>query len=87
MAYSIDAALHHNEIGNNPQQISDLRSFVNKYNLKDIAFPAGPVDFKIFERNNKNIALNVLSTEPDKKELCTTYRSKFNKELKNKQSY
>ena len=78
--YSIIAALHHKETGKNPQQISKFRPFVNSYNWNDITFPAGSVNFKIFEQNIKNIALNVLSIEPVKKELFTTYRSKFNKE-------
>ena len=79
-AYSITAALQHEEIGKNPQRISKFRPFVNSYNWNDISFPAASVNFKIFEQNNKNIALNVLSIEPFKKELFTTYRSKFNKE-------
>ena len=78
--YSIIAAPHHEEIGKNPQRISKFRPFANSYNWNDISFPGASVNFKIFEQNNKSIALNVLSIEPVKKELFTTYRSKFNKE-------
>ena len=64
----------------NAQRISNLAPFADNYNRKAITFPAGSPDFKTFERNNKNIALNVLSVQPNKKELYTTYISKFNKE-------
>ena len=55
-AYSITAALQHEETGKNPQRISKFRPFVNSYNWNDISFPAASVNFKIFEQNNKSIA-------------------------------
>ena len=79
-AHAIVAARHHEETGKNPQRISNIAPFVNNYSWKDITFPSGLIDLKFFERNNKKVALNVLCIEPDKKELYTSYRSKFNKE-------
>ena len=38
--YAIIAALHYQGIGGNPQRISKLKPFVNRYNWKDIEFPS-----------------------------------------------
>ena len=50
--YAIIAALHHQEIGRNPQRISKLKPFIDYYNWKDIEFPS---HFKIGENLNKII--------------------------------
>ena len=42
--YAITAALHHQEIGKNPQRISELKPFVNRYDWEDIEFLAGIKD-------------------------------------------
>ena len=36
--YAIIAALHHQEIGGNPQRISKIRPFIDNYNQKDVEF-------------------------------------------------
>ena len=54
-AYAITAALHHEEIGRDPQRITKLAPYVNNYGWKDIDFPAEEKDCKTFERNNKDI--------------------------------
>ena len=54
-------ALNHQEIGRNPQRISNIKPHIEKYNWKDINFPAGIKDWEKFERNNKDIALNIVS--------------------------
>ena len=59
-------ALRHSEINNHPERISNIKPHIDKYNWKDIKFPAGIKDWKKFERNNKDIALNILSA-PSKK--------------------
>ena len=38
-----------------PQRISKLKPYINKYNWEGIEFPAGPKDWKKFERNKSNI--------------------------------
>ena len=43
-----------------PERISKLKSYINQYNWKDIKFPSDKEDWKKFEQNNKEIALNVL---------------------------
>ena len=76
--YPIIAALHHQEINDHPDRITKLKSFINNYNCKDIDFPAGSKEYKIFERNNKDIALNILSVPPNEKEINIIYKSDHN---------
>ena len=67
--YTITIALNQREIGRNPQRISKIRPHINKYNWKDIDFPARTDEYKKFERNNNGIALNILSVPPNEKEI------------------
>ena len=57
--YSIPLTLDQKDIGRNPQRISKIIPFINKYNWKGIEFPAEPKDWKKFEQNNKTIALKI----------------------------
>ena len=43
--WAILAALHHEEIGNNPERISKLQPFVDQYNWKGLKFPMAPVSY------------------------------------------
>ena len=56
-----------------------ISPFINNYNWKDINFPAGTDEYKIFERNNKNIALNILSAPLNKEEINIIYKSSYNR--------
>ena len=47
-------------IKKNPQKISKLTPYINKYNWKNIKFPLDKEDWKRFEQNNKKIALSIL---------------------------
>ena len=67
--YSIIAALHHQDISHDPQRITKLKPYISDYNWKDIDFAAGSKKYKIFERNNEDIALNILSVPHNKKEI------------------
>ena len=58
--YSITVALNHQNIGNHPERISNIKPFIDQYNWEGIDFPSGIKDWKKFERNNKTIALNIL---------------------------
>ena len=78
-AYSIIAALHHQDISHNPERITKLKPHINNYNWKDIDFPARSKEYKIFERNNKDIALNILSVSHNQKEINITYKSNYNR--------
>ena len=57
---ALDEALNYQNIEKNPQRISKLKPSINTYNWKGIDFPAGPKDWKKFERINKKVALNIL---------------------------
>ena len=60
--YSITVALNHQKIENHPERISNVKPFIVKYNWKSIDFSAGIKDWKKFEENNKEVALNILYT-------------------------
>ena len=57
---ALDDALNYQIIESNPQIISKLKPYINKYNWERITFPAGSKKWQKFERNNNTIALNVL---------------------------
>ena len=67
--YSITVALNHQNIENHPERISNIKTFINQYNWKDIGFPPGIKDWKKFERNNETIALNILFVPHGEKEV------------------
>ena len=54
-------------IESNPQRISKLKPYINKYNWKGINFPAGSKEWKKFERNNDTITLNIYAKKIQKK--------------------
>ena len=80
--YAITVAFYHREIGRNLQRISKIKPHTDKYNWKDINVPAGIKDWGRFERNNKDIALNILSA-PSKEKINIIYKSKCNRKRKN----
>ena len=77
--YALTIALNHKEIGRDPQRISKLIPFILKYNRDGIDFPAGQKEWKTFERNNKDIALNILSVPYNKEKVEIQYTSKHTK--------
>ena len=77
--YSIVAALNHQKIPNHPERISNLIPFINNYNWNDLEFPAGHKDYSAFEKNNSEIALNILYVPYNTKEILPSYISKHNK--------
>ena len=75
--YAVTLALNLNSIDNNPEGISKIKPFINKYNWKDIDFPAMSKDWKKFESNNE-IALNILYVPHNTKKINIAYKSKHN---------
>ena len=59
--YSILISLHYYDIYSNPERLSNLRSYINKYNFTDITA-------KGFEINNPDISLTII--DEDKNILC-----------------
>ena len=78
--YAIVIAINHENIANNPQRIANLLPFIANYNWDDIDFPAGHKDYSAFEKNNRDIALNVLYVPDKTQEKRQCYISKHNKE-------
>ena len=66
--YSITVALHHQDIENHPERITNIGPHTGLYNWKGIEFPAGIKDWKRFERNNKTIALNIFFVPHNEKQ-------------------
>ena len=58
--YAMAVALNHKSIVKDPQRISKIKPFINKYNWKEINFPSHKSNWKKFERNNNTIALNII---------------------------
>ena len=81
--YAIAVALNHQKIGNNPERISNIKPFIDNYNRKGIDFPAGVKGWEKFEKNNKEVALNIIYTLPNTKEIKLAYKSKYNHKHKN----
>ena len=71
---ALDDALIYQNIEKDPQRISKLKPYINKYNWEGIDFPAGPKEWQKFERNNKTIALNILFIPHNTKTIRVAYR-------------
>ena len=74
--YALMAALNYGETGSHPEQLSNIKPFINKYNWKGINYPSKIDDWKMCEKNNQTIALNVLYIK--EKEISPGYISKIN---------
>ena len=74
--YAATVALNHKKIGKNPGRITKIKSFINKYDWKEINFPSEKNDWIIFEENNLTIALTVLYVK--KENIYPAYVSKHN---------
>lgn len=73
--WSVIAALHHEEIGAHTERISKLREFENRYNWQGIEFPTTIKSISKFEKNNPDIAVNVLYVT--KKSINNLRRSEY----------
>ena len=79
---ALDDALNYQAIKTNPERISKLKPYINKYNWKEIDFPAGPKDCIKFEQNNKTFALNVLNIPSNTKTISVAYKLKYSNKCK-----
>ena len=75
---ALTVALNYEQIKNNPERISKIKSFIDQYNWKEIDFSSHRKDWKKFESNNKSIALNILYVSHNTKEIRHAYKSKYN---------
>ena len=72
-------ALNYQSIPNNPQRVNNLMPFIPNYSWDNIEFPAGHKEYTIFERDNCDIALNMLYVPHKTREIRSAYISKHNK--------
>ena len=79
---ALDDALNYQITEKNPQRISKLKPYINKYNWEGIDFSAGSKEWQKFEWNNKTIALNVLYIPHNPKTISVAYRSEYNNKRK-----
>ena len=75
--YSVTVVLKYEEIKKDPQRITKIKLFTNKYIWEGIDFPSEKDDCETFEKNNNvTIALNVLYANKEK--IYPAYVSKYN---------
>ena len=75
--YAVTLALNLDKIKKDPQRVSKIKPFIEKYNWEDIDFPSTSKDWKKFDCNNE-IALNILYVPYNTKQINTAYKSKNN---------
>ena len=73
--YAATVALNYSEIKQNPESVSNIKPFINKYNWKGINYLSKIEDWKMFNKSNPTIALNILYIK--EKEICPAYISKI----------
>ena len=76
--YALTVASNYEQIKKDPQVISKIKPFINQYNWKETDFPSNQKDWKKFESNNKEIALNILYIPHNTNQIRHAYKSKFN---------
>ena len=60
---ALDDALNYQTIEKDPQRISKLKPYINKYDWDGIKFPAGSKEWQKLEKNNDTLALSILYVE------------------------
>ena len=64
---ALNDSLKYQAIEKDPQRISKLKPYINKYNWEGINFSAGSKEWQKFEQNNNTITLNVLNVKHNTK--------------------
>ena len=65
--YCFMYVLNQKEIGDHPERINKIIPFITKYYSNNINFPSQRKDWERFEKDNTDIALNILSVPRNKK--------------------
>ena len=90
--YALTVELNHQNIRKNSERISNIKPFINQYNLKDINIKEDrgkleknnmAIDWKKFAQNNKTIAPNILFVPHNTKTIRLAYKSKYNHKSEN----
>ena len=66
--------LNYEKIRKDPQRITKIKSFINKYNWEGINFPLEEDDWKKIEKINVTIALNVFYAKEEKNISCSCFK-------------
>ena len=80
--WAVIAALHHEDIKQNPGRIILLRPYENQYNWKGLEFPVSIKNIDKFEKNNAVITVKALFSNKKSQNIYTVHRSKHNMECK-----
>ena len=83
MQYAISVALNCQNIKEDPQRISKIKAFINKYDWKDKNFPSHKEYWNTSEKKNRSIALNILYVPYNTKQIMPAYVSKYNYDREN----
>ena len=83
--YAVTVALNYGKIELHPERVSNIKPFINKYNLRGTKYPSKINDWKTLEKNNPTIALNILYIKA--KEICPSYISKINSNCEKKKKF
>ena len=75
--YAVTSALNLNRINKDPQTVSKIKPFIEKYNWEDIDFLSTCKDWKKFESNNE-IALIILCVPYNTRKIHIAYKSRHN---------
>ena len=73
--YAVTLALNLDKIKKDPQRVSKIKPFTEKYNWEDIDFPSPSKGWKKIECNNE-VALNILYVPYNTKKINIAYKSK-----------
>ena len=73
--YAATVALNLENSKEDPQKITKIKSFINKYNWDGIHFPSERKDWKKIEKNNVTIAHNVLHGKKRKNITCLYFKT------------
>ena len=79
---ALNDALNYQSIEKDPQRISKLKPYINKYNWEGINVPAGSKEWQKFDQNNDTVALNILYAKENTKKVNIVYKSKYNNKRK-----
>ena len=69
--YAATVEFNYEKINWNPERVSNIKPFINKYNWKEINYSSKMDDQKTFEKNNPTIAFNILFIKENK--TCPAY--------------
>ena len=77
--YAVTVALNHIETRDHTERINKIMPYISNYNWDCINFPSQRKEWERFEKDNTNIALNILSVPHNKKTIELQCKSKYSR--------